>query len=236
MAGAGRRVLGYVGSLVVGGALETVGRKRAQTEVQQKREYVSQQGKQWGAQMDKQMDKSFDDTYAQSFDMRRWQVPKPDMDLMKSLQYTAQTTTQQKREDMTEALKQGAKKTVQEAMSDPLRKGREAVQKVQKAKGQYDAFNQDGTALQQHAEDLSTQKTGEMAQSMGRNAMLKAPGYLMPGPLGFAYRAFFTAKMMGNLGAQYNEMQQAHEQVSGVVKQQRDKRLASMSKSSDEPE
>ncbi|WP_189388298.1 hypothetical protein [Bacterioplanes sanyensis] len=199
---------------------------------QKKRDYHTPYGQQYASHMNKTMDKPFEDSYLQSFDARNWQLPKPDMDMMKTAQYAWQTDTAQKKRDATAALKQSAKHAAQELLEDPLKKARETAAKVQKVKGQYDAFQQDGDQLQQHAQQMTAQKTAEMAQSLGRNAMLKAPGYLMPGFVGLAYRSFFTAKMVGNFGTQYNELSETHRKAPGTFKQQRDAWLESTNKSS----
>ena len=225
-----KKAMQYTGSLLFGGLMENIGRKYSEHNPQQKREYHSQQGQQYGNQLDRSMQKPFDQHYWQSFDTRQWQLPKFGADMWKTGQYAWKTTTAQKREDMGEALKQSAKNAVQELVNDPFKQMRQTVAKAQKAKGQYDAFQQDGDTLQQHSKDLTTQKSMEMARSLGRNSMLKAPGYLMPGVFGMAYRSFFTAKMIGNFGAQYNELRETHDKMPSTMKQQRDQRLASMNK------
>lgn len=225
-----KKAVKYVGGLVFGSVLEQLGRKYTeQQDPNQKREYVSKQGKQYGEVLDKPMRKSFDDTYVQSFDVRRWEAPKIDPDLLKTIEYVKKTNRTEQREDLTKALTESAKKTIKELPSKP----RETVEKLQKIKGQYDAFNQDGTALQEHSSDLVKQKGAEMVRSVGMNSMLKAPGYLIPGLPGFLYRNFFNAKMVGNFGKQWNELQEAHSKTPGTWKQQRDTRLESIKKSNE---
>lgn len=219
-----QRAVGYITSIAGGAVMEQLGRKMWEQSDTSPPVMQTPKGQEYSDKMTAVQQKPFEESYAQSFNPLNWQLPNVGRNLRNTFKYAVTTTPEERREDFSGALKETGKRAVEAVWNAP-EKIREIPKQVQVVKENYDAFQHDSDALEKQSTAMMQRKSAEMVRSFGRNAMLKSPGYLIPGVAGLLYRSFFTAKMVGNAGRQINEVNEMLEKTPGPFKEQIQKRI-----------
>lgn len=222
------KVLRYVGSMGIGYGIEEYG-KHKQRQVQEQQAHFepkTEQGQKFKRQMDEAQQRTGIDRQITGMNPKNWEFPHGVDKATKYAQYAYMTTEEQKKADLAETAEQSLKKAGKEIIYKPI----ETAKKTRQAMVNYQVYRKDGDELYETAKNTVEHEKGVIAESVGYNMILKAPGVLLPGPAGILYRGYFNAKIVGNVGASMNKIDEMQDKVPGEFEKVVDRRLAEVRK------